>query len=218
MKKIGLVFNGVWSQYAFATAPKYRDFYDLLYIHELSLQRAAGYAALAIPFQTNHDVLALHRDVIYDFLGQGGIVYVEGDSSPAWIDAVWEDRPVNNYWWVTDPDRPPVAHTNHDHPVFAGLAPRHACWHTHGVYTRVPDGAEILQTNTHGEIITWQMRRYGGVLFATTLDGIVEHGVQQITHLDNFCDNLTAWLCGVRPSPERMTIAPEAYGTQARIG
>jgi hypothetical protein len=31
-------------------------------------------------------------------------IVVEGDSSANWLDATWEDRPVNNYWWVDDPN------------------------------------------------------------------------------------------------------------------
>jgi hypothetical protein len=40
---------------------------------------------------------------------------------------------------------------------------------------------------------------------------VVEHGVQQIRHLDHFCDNMTEWLCGVRPAG-RLEVDPDAYG------
>lgn len=43
------------------------------------------------------------------------------------------------------------------------------------------------------------------------LDPIVEHGIQQVTHLDNDCDSLTAWLCGTEPTGEFVP-DPEAYG------
>ena len=217
MAKIGLIFNGVWSHYAVATAPKYRDLYELLYVHDLTAEAVENLAALAIPFQSNQRVLTEKQGIIYDFLKAGKKVFLEGDSSTAWLDAQWEDRPVNNYWWVTDPTNPPVSATNYDHPVYRGLTPRQACWHTHGVYTRVPASAEILQTNAQGDIITWQTHAYGGTLLATTLDPIVEHGVQQITHLDNYMDRLTEWLSGVRPTSERMTIDAAAYGVGAAV-
>jgi hypothetical protein len=76
---------------------------------------------------------------------------------------------------------------------------RHACWHTHGVYTYVPDHAELIQTNLVNEVVTWQTKKYGGVLFATTLDSYIEHRIRQITHLDNYVDKVTEWLCGVKP-------------------
>lgn len=212
MKPIGLLFNGVWSHYVFATAPKYRELYDLVYIHDLDFDRIRDFTALVIPFQSNQKAIAEHRETIYRFLAAGGKVFVEGDSTPEWLDALWEDRPVNNWWWVVDPNSPPISETDYDHPIFQGLIPRHACWHTHGVYTRVPDGARIVQTNDKGEVISWETNRYGGTLFATTLDGIVEHGVQQIRHLDNFCDNLTEWLAGVRPDSGKLTIDAEAFG------
>ena len=217
MAKIGLIFNGVWSHYAVATAPKYRDLYELLYVHDLTAEAVANLEALAIPFQSNQQVLTEKKAIIYDFLAAGKKVFLEGDSSTAWLDAQWEDRPVNNYWWVDDPTNPPVSETNYDHPVYQGLTPRQACWHTHGVYTRVPESAEILQTNAAGDVITWQTHAYGGTLLATTLDPLVEHGVQQITHLDNYVDRLTCWLSGERPSPERMTIDAAAYGVGALV-
>jgi hypothetical protein len=212
MNNVALLFNGVWSHYVFATAPKYRDIYQLVYVHDLTDAQLAAMQALVIPFQSNQDAIAERKGVIYRFLAAGNTVFVEGDSRPDWLDAQWEDRPVNNYWWVEHPNNPPVADTNVQHPVFRGLLPRHACWHTHGAYTRIPSEARVVQRNGDGEIVSWETNQYGGCLFATTLDGIVEQGVQQITHLDNFCDNLTEWLSGVRPSRERMTIDPAAYG------
>jgi len=198
--KIGLIFNGVWSQYAIATAPKYRDIYRLLYVHQLAEYDTDDLDALVIPFQSHQAALNSHKHVLYQFLATGRKIAVFGDSTPEWMDAEWEDRPVNNYWWVADPSNPPISQTDYTHPVFNGLKPRHACWHVHGVYRRIPDQALVIQRNGDGEVITWQTHQYGGTLFASTLDPIVEHGIQQIRHLDNFVDSLTAWLCGVRPA------------------
>jgi hypothetical protein len=199
MKKIGLIFNGVWSHYAFAKATKYREMYELLYVHDLTADKLGEVDALVIPFQSNHKIIAEKQNLVYDFLAQDKKVFVEGDSSANWLDARWEDRPVNNYWWVKDPTKPPVSDTDYDHPIYRGLTPRQAFWHYHGVYTRIPGHAQVIQTNVDGEFITWETTHYGGHLLATTLDPIVEHGIQQITHLDNYCDRLTEWLIGIRP-------------------
>jgi len=196
---IGLLYNGVWSQHAFATAPKYRDLYRLIYVHDLDAEALEDLSALVIPFQSDQATIAAKKDLLYDFLAAGKKIAVFGDTTPEWIDAQWEDRPVNNYWWVETPDQPPISHTDYSHPVYQGLAPRHACWHIHGIYTRIPPQARAIQTNEAGETITWQTEAYGGVLFGSTLDPIVEHGIQQIRHLDNYVDNLTEWLCGIRP-------------------
>lgn len=198
-KKIGLIFNGVWSQFTFAKATKYRELYELLYIHDLNAEILSTVDALAIPFQSNQKAISGKKDLIYDFLAQGKKVFVEGDSSTNWLEATWEDRPVNNYWWVTDANNPPVSETDFSHPIYEGLKPRHAFWHYHGVYTQVPTHARIIQKTPKNEVVTWQTDYYGGTLLATTLDPIVEHGVQQITHLDNYCDKLTDWLIGVKP-------------------
>ncbi len=220
-KKIGLIFNGTWSHYAFAKAPKYRDIYQLIYIHDLTFDKIKDFEAVVIPFQSNHEALTRKKQIIYDFLAgrhsaTGKKVFLAGDSTTEWLEGRWEDRPVNNWWWVTHPDQPPVTQTNYEHPVYQGLKPRHACWHTHGVYTEVPSHAEVIQTNSEGEIITWQTHHYGGTLLVTTLDPIVEHGIQQITHLDNYCDSLTAWLCGIRPTG-KFEILKEDYGIDAFV-
>lgn len=214
--KIGLIFNGVWSQYALATAPKYADIYRLIYIHDLTAESLQGLDALVIPFQSHQAAIAERKELLYLFLAQEGKIALFGDSTPDWVDATWEDRPVNNYWWVANPENPPISRTSQDHPVFRGLAPRYVCWHVHGVYTRMPDQAEVLQTNAEEEIITWQTTQYGGVLFASTLDPIVEHGIQQIRHLDNFVDSLTEWLCGVRVSGA-FEIPNANYGASAPL-
>ncbi len=211
MKKIGLIFNGVWSHYSFAKATKYRDLYELLYVHDLTAEMLDGVDALAIPFQSNHKALAQHKQLIYDFLAKGKRIFIEGDSSANWLDASWEDRPVNNYWWVKDPNSPPVAVTNDSHPIYTGLKPRHSFWHYHGVYTAIPAHGEVIQTNVEGDIVTWQTKHYGGEMLVTTLDPIVEHGVQQITHLDNYCDRLTEWLIGVKPEG-KFEILKSDYG------
>ena len=217
MQTIGLIFNGVWSHYAMATAPKYRDIYKLIYVYDLDDAAVEGLDALVIPFQSNQPELVARKQVIYTFLGRGKKVFVEGDSTADWLDAQWEDRPVNNYWWVENPDKPPVSETNYDHPIYQGLTPRQACWHTHGVYTRIPEQADVVQASPEGDVISWETTRYGGTLFATTLDPIVEHGVQQISHLDNDVDRMTEWLSGVKPTPGKMTIEKERYGDGALV-
>ena len=209
--RIGLVFNGVWSQYAMATAPKYAGIYELLYVHDLSQLLLDDLDAIVIPFQSHQKAIELHKDVLYRFLASGRKIAVFGDSTPTWLDAEWEDRPVNNYWWVADPKNPPISQTDYSHPVFNGLQPRHACWHVHGIYSRIPEHAEVLQRNSDGDIVTWQTEAYGGMLFVSTLDPIVEHGIQQIRHLDNFVDSLTQWLCGQRPQGQ-FEVPAEAYG------
>ena len=165
--RIGLIFNGVWSHYTFAKATKYRSLYELLYVHDLGEQDLDRFDALVIPFQSHHGAIARHRDRIYNFLRSGKKIFIEGDSSANWLDATWEDRPVNNYWWVKHPDRPPVSETDFRHPIYRNLSARHAFWHFHGVYTKVPEHATILQRSVDGEVVTWETTAYGGVLLAS---------------------------------------------------
>lgn len=210
-KPIGMIFNGVWSQYAVAMAPKYREFIELLYVHDLTAAQLERFDALIVPFQNDHAAIAPHRAALHALLARGGRIAVFGDSAH-WLDARWEDRPVDNYWWAEHPDQPPVAHTDFTHPLFAGLTERQACWHHHGVYTRIPENARVLQRTASGDVICWETEAHGGHLLAATQDPIVEHGVQQIAHLDHFVDQLIGWLCGRRPVAGKMTVDPSAYG------
>jgi len=217
MSQIALIFNGVWSHYAFAKAPKYQNIYDLVYSYDLDYNRIKDYEAVIVPFQSNQKELSRRQDALYRFLADGKKIFVEGDSSTDWIEGVWEDRPVNNYWWVENPDKPPISQTDYTHPIYQGLKPRHACWHIHGIYVDVPDHAEVIQRNEKGEVISWQTHAYGGTLFATTLDPIVEHGIQQITHLDNYVDRLTKWLCGTNPEGT-VTFNAKDFGIEEPVG
>ena len=211
-KPIGMIYNGVWSQQVVATAPKYREFIELLYVHALDDIDFTCFAALIVPFQNDHATLAQHRAALYALLARGGRIAVFGNSAD-WLDAEWVSRPLDNHWWKTHPDTPPVAHTRHDHALFSGLTSRQAGFHHHGVYLRMPPGAEVLQRSAQGEVITWQTQHYGGVLLASTMDPIVEHGVQQVGHLDALVDQLIVWLCGRRPpaTPMRETHASAGH-------
>lgn len=60
----------------------------------------------------------------------------------------------------------------------------------------------------------WETTNYGGTLFVSTLHPIVEHGVQQIRHLDHFFDNLLTWLGGQRLTGP-FEIPATAYGLAA---
>ena len=194
MKPIALIYNGVWSQQAFAGMSRYREAYDLVYTHDFDAASLGGYRAVVVPFQSNQAALAARREALFSVLRDGRKLVFFGDTTPEVVPAIWAYRHVNNYWWKTDPDNPPVAWTDHEHPVYRGLSPRHARWHNHGVYTAIPKKAAVIQTNGEGEVITWQTHEFGGTLFASTKDPIVEHGIQQIRHLHNYCDKLTEWL------------------------
>lgn len=83
----------------------------------------------------------------------------------------------------------------------------------HGVYSRVPAGARILQRSRRGEVVSWESHAHGGTLLAATTDPIIEHGVQQIRHLDNFVDQLVFWLCDRRPRASPLVLAADQFGT-----
>ena len=101
--RIGLIFNGVWSHYAVATAPKYAEIYEMLYVDDLPRFDLGRFDALVIPFQSNHSALKRNRDSFDAFLAAGKKIALFADASAICTDATWADRPTNNYWWVEDP-------------------------------------------------------------------------------------------------------------------
>lgn len=210
-RPVALVFNGVWSHYAVATAPKYRDLVELVYVHDLARIDLDAFQGLLVPFQSDHQALAAERDRLYAFLARGRRIAVFGDSAH-WLEAEWASRPLDNHWWKTDPGNPPVVDTDFTHPLFATLTPRQAGFHHHGVYLGMPPAAEVLQRSRAGEVVTWRTREYGGELLASTMDPIVEHGVHQIGHLDALVDRLLWWLGGAWPPAMAFSLDAEAYG------
>lgn len=207
-KPIALLFNGVWSHWAFARADKYRPFYDLLYKDDIA---SLDHDALVVPFQSDHAHLLKHRATLEAHLAKGRTIVFFGDAMLDWLGAEWQHRPVDNSWWNRTPVVTPIVDTDRSHPVYVGLSDRHGGWHNHGVYARVPENAWVIQRTRDGEIVTWQTSHLGGTVFASTKDPIVEHGVQQIRHLDNYCDALTEWLCGTRPSGP-FTLSRDDFG------
>jgi len=213
---IAMLFDGVWSQYAVATAPKYRDFFELIHTHDFSSERLHLHQALLIPFQSNQILLCELSHVIFDFLAMGRRVAVFGDASD-WIGGQWQERPVDNSWWARQPAEPPIIWTDFSHPLFAGLTERQAGWHHHGVYASIPLEARILQRSRLGEVVCWETHAHGGTLLAAMSDPIVERGVQQIRHLDHFVDRLVYWLCRKRPDQAPMTFADDQFSQPRSI-
>ena len=205
-KKIAGLYNGVWSQYMVFTSEKYAPFFDMLYVGDLASHDLNEYAALYIPFQSNMDALGDRSEQIEEYLNAGGTVIVEGLSDKRFFPfAAWEHRHLDQDWWMTDKSNYPctVEEAGKKHPVFKDLSMFHSNWHNHGVYTTIPDTAEVLQRSREGEVVTWtDERRYKGRIFATTQDALVEMGIGQIRHIDPFLDAVVEWVTGVKPQGE----------------
>lgn len=216
MKKIAALYNGVWSQHLVFTSEKYAPFFEEIYIGDFPNAELSGYAALYIPFQTNFDALAEHREKVEAYLNAGGTVIVEGHGDERVFPyAKWEYAPIDQDWWLTDKTNYPATIENPAHPVFKNLSMLDANWHHHGIYTVIPDTAEVLQRGRKGEIVTWvDEKKFTGKIFATTQDCVVEMGVNQITHLDNFLDSLVYWVTGEMPQGK---YAPPAQSLQAEL-
>lgn len=194
-KRIGLIFNGVWSQQLFVDATPFKQYYSLLYIHDLADIDLSAYHALVVPFQSHHGTLTALRGSLLTYCRQGGRLALFGDQPEDLLPGMcWAERHVDNTWWRTHPDQPPITWTDESHPLYGTLKPRQRAWHHHGVYTGVPAGARILQRSRDNEIVTWQTQAFGGLVFASTKDPLVEHGIFQIRHLDPYLNAFTTWI------------------------
>ena len=152
-----------------------------------------------------------HRPLIDAFIKNGGTALFCGEPHLDWLGAHWESRPVDNTWWNRLPVEPPIPVTDRTHALYASLTDRHSGWHHHGVFTQTPSGARIIQRSKLGDVVTFELGHGKGRILATTKDPIVEHGVQQIRHLDHYCDALTRWLCGAT-AHGHFSIDLECYG------
>ena len=99
-------------------------------------------------------------------------------------------RVWSNWAFATAAEYPPISRSTDQ------LAQRHC----HGAFTALPLGAYVIQRNAAGEPITWEMAYGRSTRLVPTKDPIVEHGVQQIRHLDHYNDGLTHRLCNARPT------------------
>ncbi|MBC8043047.1 MAG: hypothetical protein IAF08_06340 [Rhizobacter sp.] len=211
-KLVGLL-SGTWPPYMVFTSEKYSPFFDTVYVGDFGQCNLLDYAGLYIPFLSNLDALAEHRQKIAAYLEHGGTVIIEGNGdSRIFPDAVWTPAPIDQDWWLTDKMNYPSTIENPQHPVFKNLSLPEANWHHHGIYTAIPDTAEVLQRGRKGEIVTWvDEKKLRGKVFATTQDCVVEMGVNQITHLDKYLDALVHWVTGVMPqgkyAPPQATLA-----------
>lgn len=200
-RKIAGLLSGTWPSYMVFTSEKYGPFFDTVYVGDFGEVNLQDYAGLYIPFLSNLDALTEHREKIEAYLNDGGTVIIEGHGdSRIFPDAVWVQAPVDQDWWLTDKMNYPSTIENPLHPVFKSLSLPDANWHHHGIYTSVPETAEVLQRGRGGEIVTWvDEKKFKGKVFATTQDCVVEMGVNQITHLDKYLDALVCWVTGVMP-------------------
>ncbi|NJK89163.1 MAG: hypothetical protein HC923_06990 [Myxococcales bacterium] len=178
---------------------KYRDALRVLYVHDLETEPLDRLRAVVVPFQTHHGQMRRCLPRLLHFAERGGTVVVFGDG---WLDdlgATWEPRPLDNSWWKRNPEDPPVR-TVRAHALLQTIERRSASFHHHGVYVTTPVNAETVQVSRAGEVVSWDLRLGNGRIFASTQDPIVEHGVQQIRHLDGYVSALVSWLSGDAPT------------------
>lgn len=198
--QIGVILTGSRPARGFAAAAA--DQLEPIPLADFTLARVRHLRALVIPFGTNHSRLWDHRSHLFEFLRHGGRVFLQADAPVPWLsDAVWEDRPGRNYWWVAQPELVTSPHVDSSHAAFLGMRSPHECWHAHGAYTKLPGGAHLVQQNPHGETLTWQTAQYGGLLLVTTLDPLpdMEPGIQRLSPFDRYRDQLTNWLLDRQP-------------------
>ncbi len=201
---MGVVLTGLTPVAGFAAAAVRQGLADPIALVDFTLERVRQYRALVVPFRSHHSRLWDHRAVLFEFLRMGGRVFLQADAPIPWLsDAVWEDRPGRNYWWVTKPEMASGTPMDPSHAAYMGMRSPHECWHARGAYTKLPRGAHIIQQNPSGETLTWQTAQYGGLLLVTTLNPLpdAEPGIQRVTAFDHYCDQLAGWLLDRRPAP-----------------
>lgn len=176
---------------------------------DFTLPRLRQLRALVIPFGTRQSRVWDFRAPLFEFMRFGGRVLVQADGPIPWLpNAIWENRPNRNHWWVLHPDMVASPDIDSGHPAFLAMRGPHALWHARGAFTQVPEGARVVQRNPSGEVLTWETRQYGGAMLVSTLDLLpeAESGIQRISPVDRYREQLTNWLLDRTPETRRRPI------------
>ena len=212
---MAVIVTGLAPVGGFAAAAARQGLLEPVALADLTLDRVRRYRALIVPFGAHHSRLSDRRAVLFEFLRMGGRVLLQADAPVPWLsDAVWEDRPGRNYWWMTHEQRAAAPRVDSSHPAYLGMRAPHECWHSRGAYTHLPVGAHIIQRHPHGDVLTWQTAQFGGLLLVTTLDPLpdAEPGIQRLSPFDHYCDQLAGWLLNRRP-----TARPKPIGSAVNL-
>lgn len=167
----------------FASADLFSERFALRDLNQADL---SSQAALLIPCRTPGHRLARHKDFLADYVRQGGLLVVMGETNPDLFleDLAFTPEPTN-FWWWREPGMDLGVHIDsQSHPILADVRQQDCAWHVHGTLS-VPEGGQVLlswhpapavsPTGGAGALMVDYPLGEGRVI-VTSLDPIYHHG------------------------------------------
>lgn len=177
--------------------PRYAGYFDELVRPEnLADRTLSDYNVLLVPCRTPADRMIPHKQLLLDYLEQGGTIVATGEShSELWLPNIKFSPQDTNYWWWLQKDGDlGVRIKNPYHSLFNHVGEKDVTWHLHGWFD-APDGAEILAVNGEGKPILYiDEVTTKGKMVLTTLDPFYHHGSRFMPATTKFLDGFLPWV------------------------
>lgn len=177
--------------------PRYAGYFDELVRPEnLADRTLSDYNVLLVPCRTPADRMIPHKQLLLDYLEQGGTIVATGEShSELWLPNIKFSPQDTNYWWWLQKDGDlGVRIKNPYHSLFNHVGEKDVTWHLHGWFD-APDGAEILAVNGEGKPILYiDEVTIKGKMVLTTLDPFYHHGSRFMPATTKFLDGFLPWV------------------------
>ncbi|PWI24805.1 hypothetical protein DEX24_11690 [Kurthia sibirica] len=165
-------------------------------IRDLATASFSDIDVLIIPSQSNMLFLLAHKQRIFDYEANGGIVVTFGHQSEEWLPNVkWELRPTNFWWWLEKEPKSGLVLAGNDHDLFKNyLTLADATWHQHGVYWPENDVETLVATDDGGSVLYIDKTDGKGIWINTTLDPDYHYGSYFMPATERFLRGFLPWL------------------------
>lgn len=176
---------------------KYGHFFDkLIRPEELNNLNLSDFNILLVPCRTPANRMLPHKQLLLDYLNQGGVIIATGEShSELWLPGVkFTPQDTNYWWWLEKNGDLGVRQVNSENNLFNYLDEKALTWHLHGWFD-APDGAEILAVNAEQKPILYiDSATTKGVMVITSLDPFYHHGSHFMPATTKFLDGFLPWM------------------------
>lgn len=176
---------------------KYGHYFDkLIRPEELDTLNLSDFNILLVPCRTPANRMIPHKQLLLDYLNQGGVIVATGEShSELWLPEVeFTPQDTNYWWWLEKNGDLGVRQVNPGNNFFNYLDEKSLTWHLHGWFD-APDGVEILAVNAERKPILYiDNITTKGTMVITSLDPFYHHGSHFMPATTKFLDGFLPWM------------------------
>lgn len=191
------VHSGTYGHIECLEEPRYSGYFDKLARPEdLAGIGINDFNVVVVPCGTPAHRIIPHKQLLLDYLNQGGTIIVTGDSNyELWLPGIKQTRHDADFTWWLDKDADlGVKVAKPEHSLFKYIGKREMTWHLHGWYD-VPEGAEVLAVNKEGKPFLYiDEVTTKGKMVITSLDAFAHHGMKFMPMTTAFLDGFLPWM------------------------